>query len=249
MPLDYKKEFCNKVHEIAVSRGQHEVFVDFCELSMIVLRQPFEKSETLESRFHEILKPYSKEAVNKFTELLRITVEVLQEKPHDFLGECFHALNLHNHFKGQFFTPYHISDFMAEITLANVREHVEKHSYVSLSEPACGAGAMVIAAAEVMKKHKLNPVNSLWVVAQDIDFKCCCMAYIQMTLLAIPGVVIWGNSLINEKKDYWITSGYYLYPWAIRFATEKQEPTSVPSTTIKVDATGQMEFNFEGEIQ
>ena len=232
MPLDYKKEFCNKVHEIAISRGQHEVFVDFCELSMIVLRQPFEKSETLESRFHEILKPYSKEAVNKFTELLRITVEAL-----------------HNHFKGQFFTPYHISDFMAEITLENVREHVEKYSYVLLSEPACGAGAMVIAAAEVMKKHRLNPVNSLWIIAQDIDFKCCCMAYIQMTLLAIPGVVIWGNTLTNEKKEYWITSGYYLYPWAIRFATEKQEPTSVPSTTIKVDATGQMEFNFEGEIQ
>ena len=215
---------------------------------MIALRQPWEKSEILEKRFLEILKQYNKKDENLFSDLLRITIDALQVKPHDFLGECFHALNLHNHFKGQFFTPYHISNFMAEITLANVREHVEKHSYVSLSEPACGAGAMVIAAAEVIKKHKLNPVNSLWVVAQDIDFKCCCMAYIQMTLLAIPGVVIWGNTLANEKKEHWITSGYYLYPWAIRFATENQDKTSVPSTTIKVDATGQMEFNFEEEI-
>ena len=239
------KEFCNKIHLLSTSRSQHEVFVDFCELSALSLRQPFEKSPENEQRYHEILKRYPEKAAIAFADLLGIVVLALEEQPRDFLGECYHALELHNQYKGQFFTPYHVSMAMAEIALQGIEDHIKVKGYVTLNEPCCGSGAMVIAAYEILKKRNINPTSSMWVVAQDIDHKCCCMAYIQMTLLAIPGVVIWGDTLILENREQWLTSGFYLYPWSFRLKKEiKQKEESVHLEEKQSEVFGQLEFDL-----
>lgn len=68
------KEFCNKIHLLSASRSQHEVFVDFCEISALSLRQPFEKSPENEQRYHEILKRYPEKAAIAFADLLGVVV-------------------------------------------------------------------------------------------------------------------------------------------------------------------------------
>ena len=209
------------------------------------LRQPFEKSPENEQRYHEILKRYPEKATIAFADLLGIVVLALEEQPRDFLGECYHALELHNQYKGQFFTPYHVSMAMAEIALQGIEDHIKAKGYVTLNEPCCGSGAMVIAAYEMLKKRKINPTSSMWVVAQDIDHKCCCMAYIQMTLLAIPGVVVWGDTLILENREQWLTSGFYLYPWSSRLKKEiKQKEESVHLEEKQPEVFGQLEFDL-----
>ncbi len=238
-------EFCKKLHNISSSRGEHEVFADFCELATVALRQPFEQSPELEKRFLEILKPYPQQTATEFASMLGIVTAALTEKPRDFLGECFHALQLHNQYKGQFFTPYHISHFMAEITLNDIESHIEKHGYFGMREPACGARAMVIAAYEVLRSKNINPISSVWVIAQDIDYKCCCMAYIQMSLLAIPGVVIWGNSLAEGNREQWVTSGYYLYPWGERLMKNKVEDIPQINMEVKPPAGKYWQMEFE----
>ncbi len=242
------KEFCNQIRPLASSRGTHEVFCDFCELSAIVLRQPFEKSPELEKRFHEILKPYPQNAADDFTHLLCIVMKALEKKPQDFLGECYHALELHNKYKGQFFTPYPVSQMMAKINLDGMKQHIEERGFFTLNEPTCGSGGMVVAAYHALRDKNINPLTSMWVVAQDIDYKCCCMTYIQMSFLAIPGVVIWGNSLEAEQREQWLTTGFYLYPpWISRLRKAKEaEVTQMKQQeeSSPMGLFGQLEFEF-----
>ena len=73
------------------------------------------------------------------------------------------------------------------------------------------------AAVEEIKAAGFNPVHVFFAVAQDIDRKCCNMTYIQLSLLAVPAAVIWGDTLILECREQWLTAGYFLGPWADRF--------------------------------
>ena len=117
---------------------------------------------------------------------------------------------------------------------------------------------MVIAAAEEIKQAGFNPVNVFFAVAQDVDRKCCNMAYIQLSLLAIPAAVIWGNTLLLECREEWLTAGYYLGAWPERFhwrralnsvktiMSEGQDGAqSAANTSIPVeDSAGQLLFYF-----
>ena len=215
--MDHKKEFCKVVGQLAGKYGRHEVFTDFCEAAALSLRQTFERSEKNERAYLDLINRYEPGEQPRFAELLALTVEALTEQPRDFLGECFHELELYNQYKGQYFTPFDISRMMARISLAGVEEQIQRRGYIELNEPTCGSGGMVIAAAEEFKARGLNPLNTLFAVAQDIDRKCCNMAYIQLSLLAIPAAVIWGNTLLVECREQWLTAGYFLGPWAERF--------------------------------
>ena len=84
------------------------------------------------------------------------------------------------------------------------------------------------------------------------------MAYIQLTLLAIPAAVIWGNTLMVECREQWLTAGYYLGGWDERFRWERAfgavskltpdrepEPIPVPVDPPPLDGpAGQLVFNF-----
>ena len=79
-------------------------------------------------------------------------VNHLEKCPHDVLGDIFHELELHNERKGQFFTPFPICQMMAKMTLGeNAQDIITKKGFVTLSEPACGTGAMIIAATQELQ--------------------------------------------------------------------------------------------------
>lgn len=256
--MDHKKEFCKVVGQLAGKYGRHEVFTNFCEIAALSLRQTFERSEKNERAYLDLINRYEPGEQPRFAELLALTVEALTEQPRDFLGECFHELELYNQYKGQYFTPFDISRMMARISLAGLEEKIRQRGYLELNEPTCGSGGMVIAAAEEFKARGLNPVNTLFAVAQDIDRKCCNMAYIQLSLLAIPAAVIWGNTLLLECREQWLSAGYFLGPWADRFrwrrliravsnlAPDKPPaPEPTPAVPPPLDGpAGQLLFNF-----
>ena len=147
---------------------------------------------------------------------------------------------------------------MARLTFSGLEEQIQRRGFIELNEPTCGSGGMVIAAAEEFKARGLNPVNTLFAVAQDIDRKCCNMAYIQLSLLAIPAAVIWGNTLLVECREQWLSAGYFLGPWAERFrwrrliravsnlAPDKPPaPEPTPAAPPPLDGpAGQLLFNF-----
>ena len=136
------------------------------------------------------------------------------EGPKDILGAVFHDLELHNKYKGQFFTPQSIADMMAQIS--GVQEPPEGKNYIMLCEPTCGSGVMVISAAKVLLKEKKSPAANMVALACDLDFKCTCMAYIQLSLYGIPAVVEHANTLTCEVFSRWYTPVYLWNGWLLR---------------------------------
>ena len=62
----------------------------------------------------------------------------------------------------------------------------QKQGWISVSDPACGAGALLIAFANECRRQHINYQTSVLFVAQDIDFLAGCMCYIQLSLLGCP---------------------------------------------------------------
>ena len=84
---------------------------------------------------------------------------------------------------------------------------------MTLNEPACGAGAMVIAFADAMLDAKLNPQTQLHATCQDVDPRGVHMCYLQLSLMHIPATVILGNSLSVECREVWHTPAHILGGW------------------------------------
>lgn len=231
---DYKKEFCTLMDKFAFRYSRWQVWNDFLSLSAISLANviPTPEKEEREKKYHAIINSYQEEEREIFPQMLNLVVLALSDNPEqDFLGSLYHYLELHQEQKGQFFTPYHICEFMSEIQFSDTEadEVLKEKSYISVNDPACGAGAMLIAFANVARKHGINYQEQVLFVAQDIDRTAAMMCYIQMSLLGCPAVVAIGDSLVkpfpHPDNEVWCTLFYYLNQWRFTSgeAGEKQE--------------------------
>lgn len=141
----------------------------------------------------------------------------------DLLGEVFHGLKLHNKYHGQFFTPFHICEFMGHVALTDggkdgtaVRDALHQKGYVTVCEPCVGSGGLVLGFANAMYRQGLNYNKQMVAYCRDIDIKCVHMAYIQLSLYGIPAVVIHGDSLTNEEWSKWYTPAFLMDGWPLR---------------------------------
>ena len=75
---------------------------------------------------------------------------------------------------------------------------------------------MVIAAANSLYKNHYNPSQNMCVLAVDNDIRCTMMAYIQLSYLGIPAVVIHGDSLLAKEYARFYTPMYILGGWIWR---------------------------------
>ena len=204
MTKDYKKEFMNCLQSIEYGRNNYDVFQDFLTLASLSFHNVIAKDEKVEKEYLDIIGRYKNK--KQFAELLVITTLALEEKPHDFLGDIFMSAGFGNVRGGQFFTPYHLSKMMSDITIGdNFKEQIEKDGYVTLSEPCCGAGGMIIALSDVMLQKGFNPQKQMRFTGIDIDLKCCQMAYIQTSLLGLRGQIYHGNTISMEMWKKFIT--------------------------------------------
>lgn len=200
----YKNDFMKCLQSIEYGRNNYDVFQDFLTLASLSFHNVIAKDKNVEKEYLDIISRYKNK--KQFAELLVITTLALEEKPHDFLGDIFMSAGFGNVRGGQFFTPYHLSKMMSDITIGdNFKEQIEKDGYVTLSEPCCGAGGMIIAASEVMKEKGFNPQTQMRFTGIDIDLKCCQMAYIQTSLLGLRGQIYHGNTISMEMWKKFIT--------------------------------------------
>lgn len=116
-----KQEFLKIFHEMCYTRSAWQVWADLISATACSLANSTDPDKENE-RYREREKEYAQcikrlGGVDKPAKCFAIMVEALEQNPEqDFLGELYMELNLGNHWKGQFFTPYHICDFMAQIT-------------------------------------------------------------------------------------------------------------------------------------
>lgn len=211
----HQKEFANLIRANAHRHRVHEVFRDFCELAALSISNSVDRIhyDKREARYLEIVKGYTHEEVNRFPAMLAALVASLECGFHDALGQLFMSLELADHWKGQFFTPYEVAYLMAQMTLCDVRGIIERKGFFTLNEPAAGAGAMVIASAHALHEQGINYQRAMHVVAQDIDATAVHMAYVQFALLHVPAIVVHGNSLARTEWDHWATPAHVLGMW------------------------------------
>ena len=210
LKVDYLKEFTAKLQSLDRSKRIYDVFRDFLILSTCAMAQPFYRSDKIEQKYLETVNRYTKEQAEEFSQLLAFLINALTEKHQDFLGQVYMHLNLGNSAKGQFFTPYHISQFMSEINFIEVEENLKEQEFITLSDPCCGSAGMIIAFAETMKNRGYNYQSQLFVEVIDIDEMCFMMAYIQLSLYGIPARIMLGDSLAWKFTKVLYTPFYFV---------------------------------------
>lgn len=159
--------------------------------------------------------------------LLSVVTLALEADPNqDFLGRIYMNLDLGSHWHGQFFTPYDVCVMMARITIEAGIEQMRNRPYISISDPACGAGATLIAGINELRRRGINYQTEAVFMAQDIDEVAALMCYVQMSLLGAPGYVCVGNTLTNpctgpsvlrpierEGQELWFTTMFFAEKW------------------------------------
>lgn len=192
-----------------------DVFQDFLFISAATISNSidFIRRKKREEEYLKIVKKYDAKDLDRFARLFAELVITLDKTPVDILGELFMEMELGSKWKGQFFTPYHLSLLTAQLTISDSLKGIEEKGYVTFNEPTCGSGGMIMAFSEAMKQSDYNPQRQLKVIAQDLDIKCVWMAYIQLSLLGIPAVVYHVNTLSLEFYDEWYTPFYILGNW------------------------------------
>jgi type I restriction-modification system DNA methylase subunit len=155
------------------------------------------------------------------------TIVGLEKMRGDFLGEIFGILKIGNSAQGQFFTPYHVCRFMSEIIVGekDTKRNIEQNGYMTMSEPTCGSGAMIIAFADSFRKAGYDTATQMFAVAQDVSSTCAAMCHVQLSLLGIPAVVANMNSLTPHEEPHWFryTPVYYWLGWQWRLNRRRSE--------------------------
>lgn len=214
----FHKDFGDLFVRLAERHGRHEVWSDFITMSACALSNAGDKRffQEREEMYLASVKRYTKDEADMLAQMLGYVIMALEENPEqDFLGEMFSGLNLHNEWKGQFFTPYHVGSFMAAINIESAKEDLKQKDYITVNDCCCGAGCLLIAFANEARKAKIDFQNRVIFVAQDLDFTAAMMCYIQLSLLGCKAIVKVGNSLTDpfvpadlEGKDVWYTPMY-----------------------------------------
>lgn len=205
---------CKTLKEIGYRHGLWKVFSDWVAMMALAISNAIDKTQfdEREAEYMRRVKGYTGEEVNQLAQLLGALTASL-DVHHDALGEIFMALELGNKSRGQFFTPYPLSLMMAQMVFQQARPMIESHGFITVIEPACGAGGMVIAAAEALLLQELNYQQCMHVTAIDIDITAVHMCYVQLSLLHIPAKVVHGNALNRQFHSLWYTPAHVMGFW------------------------------------
>ena len=223
------RRFAKVLDGIAPNISTWEVFDDFTTVSVCAISNAVDCTnyDQREAEYLRIVKKYSPEQMGTFAELLALTAIAITENPNrDFLGDLYSGLELLDRGHQQFFTPYNISHLMASCMMSGKSDDFEQKGYISICDPSCGSGTMLIAAANTLQSSKRNPATEALLVGKDIDRRVAKMCYITLSLMGCAAVIQVCNSLSFEdvpksctwvtpafiREDIWVERGYTVRP-------------------------------------
>lgn len=217
-PGTHRKSLIKLLETASRRRHLWDVFGDFVEMAALSLANAVDlaQRDRREETYLRLIARYEPDEQQLFPKMLGELVCALEYGPDDVLGKVFGELDLGNSARGQFFTPFEVCSLMAGLIVgdgADMRERIKQRGFITLNEPAAGAGAMVIAMAQAMQYAGLNYQQDLHVTAQDIDSRAVHMAYVQLSLMHVPAIVILGNTLALEEREHWYTPAHILGFW------------------------------------
>lgn len=258
---DHTREI-QRLIEVSERGGLHQtwqLWTDFVEMAAIALsnRVDLRQSAAREAQYLKTAGRYDPEQMDRFCQMLGHLVMALQAGHSDPLGECFMALELGSHWKGQYFTPYTVASAMARMTLGDSwKEHMERDGFFTACEPCIGAGVMVIALHDEVLSAGGNPAENMHVTGIDLCRTATHMAYIQLSLLGIPAVIHNGNSLSGELFSTWYTPLHVIGGWSRKLRLRDQvrlikgafHPLEGEEAVPAIEAPSEAEQASEGQL-
>ncbi|HTB79584.1 MAG TPA: N-6 DNA methylase [Opitutaceae bacterium] len=198
--------FLSNLKAIAPHHDRSTVFNAFVLLAACAF-----SAQTREAEYLDEAKRWTKEELTGFSHALGALIIDMEADPFtDVLGVVYteYAQSKGTRERGgEFYTPPNVSRLMAQM-LAGSYEG-DSTEPITLCEPACGAGGMILAFAEALSP---NARRRLRVTAIDISRTACHMAFINTTLWGIPARIHHANALSNEFWASW-SNIHYLAPW------------------------------------
>ncbi len=195
-----KKEIIKIIQEMEGSYSAHEIFSDWVRCAALATSNACQIRQNAvwqarEEEYIRTMKKYPLEQRKRFAEITVLLIFALEEM-RDVLGKVYMELG-GSKSMGQFFTPFHISELCAEVSL----EHWKQGEIYKLNEPTCGSGGMIIATASGLRKKGINYQKVMEVIAQDLDWRGVYMCYLQLSYLGIKATVVQGNTLAEPYSD------------------------------------------------
>ena len=230
----HQKNIVQLFEGMSVRHSRWQIWQDWIVMSAIAVSNVCDSAhrEKREETYRTLSSKYTESEMNVFSQMFAEMVQGMDVNTNqDFLGELFMGLELGNDHAGQFFTPYCICSAMAKLNAPDIPERVEEKGWIGVSDPACGAGALLVAFANECLEREINYQTSVLFVAQDIDFVVGCMCYLQLSILGCAGYVVIADSLRypsvsydskglipveDDNRDIWYTPFYFRTEWQMR---------------------------------
>lgn len=204
--MDYKKDIISKIQEMSGRYSVYEIFADWVKMYAIAISNMIDINNYVlrEREYIDVARKYSKQEMLQMSELSGLLALACEENMEDVLGYIYMHLEISSARLGQFFTPYHVCQLMAQ-TYTTTGEDI-----IEISEPSCGAGGNIIALAEKLKADGVDYQRKLSVTCQDLDWKAIYMCYLQLSLYGVPAVVVQGDTLCEPfngklQKNVYVT--------------------------------------------
>ena len=202
--MSAKKEIMDTILKMSGAHSPYNIFTDWIEMCALSIQnsccQVHNKIwKDREQLYIDTARRYNESELSEFARMFVLLGDALTDSMSDVLGEIYMESGMGSKYTGQFFTPFHLSELCARM---NLTETIENYNgeVITLNEPSCGGGGMIIAAVKVLLDAGINPQECLRVVAQDLDWKGVYMCYLQLSLLGIRAVVVQGNTLSDPYR-------------------------------------------------
>lgn len=238
--IDLKNEFKSIFITIAPHKNRYSVFSDFIFCMAAAYRNSINFSEEIEAEYLTVINSYKRSDIEKICKLFSLTVLIANSgTPADHLGFFYSEMNFTSRYQGQFFTPDDLSFLMVQLQLPNLKSHIEKNNYATISDPACGAGSTFMACIRHCLNSNINPQESLFIHGQDIDRVIALMCYVQLCIWHIPCEICVGDTLRNEQREVWHSPAYHLGHWGHRLSLDRnKQGTGVKTSGINFILVG-----------
>jgi type I restriction-modification system DNA methylase subunit len=209
--MNRKKEIIECIEKLSGKYSAYEIFTDWIRCMALSISNslvPIHDSiwQAREQSYLDTTNRYTSEELSSMCEMTAWLAETLDDGPDDVLGDIYMKSGMGSKAAGQFFTPFHLSVLTAKLALNDSIQSLRNGlDILPINEPACGGGAMVIAAAKVLHDDGFNYQKIMRVIAQDLDWKGVYMCYVQLSFLGIHALCVQGNTL-SDPYDPNITS-------------------------------------------
>ena len=210
--MNYDKKFIlDSIKRLGNRYGTHESFRDAVTCCAYSFANSVDFKEEREKEYLRIINKYSDEEKELFPKILTALVNeyTKAEEPVDILGDIYENLNLIKKGAAQFFTPLDVCKVMAKITIDKDQSEksIKERGYINVSDPACGSGRNLYAAYSELLDNGISN-NKILLVGDDLDLTCCCMTYIQLSLMGANAIVNHQDSLTMNRYDTFYTVSY-----------------------------------------